>query len=64
MVKREHLIEKFGSEEAVSEHYRAMQLKSRETYVKNGSKGGFRGVSKEKRKEISKLGVEARQKKG
>lgn len=36
MVKHEHLLKKFGSEEKIAEHYRAMQKLSRLTYKGTG----------------------------
>ena len=57
--KRQRMIERLGSEEAVKEYYRNLQKKSRETYVKNGAKGGFRGMSPERLSEISSLGGKA-----
>lgn len=50
------LLEKLGSEEAVKEHYRAMQAKSRINYKGNG---GFRAQTKKRRQEIARLGGKA-----
>ncbi len=47
----------------LNDYFKENQLKSRESYVKNGSLGGFRGITPERRAEISRLGVEARAKK-
>lgn len=57
MPTKAQLLKKYGSEEAVSQHYRDMQVKSRENYK---GTGGFKGMNPDKVKEISKLGVEAR----
>ena len=57
--KHQRMVERLGSEEAVKEYYRAIQKKSRETYIKNGAKGGFRGISPERLSEISRLGGKA-----
>lgn len=54
--RKQRLLEKFGSEEALTEHYRELQKKSRETYVKNGAQGGFRALSPERLSEISSMG--------
>ena len=57
--RRQTLIAKYGSEEAVREHYREMQRKSREKY--RGT-GGFAYLKKHdlaKLKEISAKGNEA-----
>lgn len=51
------LILKYGSKEALKEKRREWQLKSR---LKYKGTGGLKAVSEEKRKEISRLGVEAR----
>lgn len=50
------LLEKLGSEEAVKEHYRAMQAKSRINYKGDG---GFRAQTKERLKEIASAGGKA-----
>lgn len=46
--------------ELVKEEMRAQQKKSRESYVANGSKGGFRGMSKERMEEIRAQALETR----
>lgn len=54
------LIERFGSEEAVRQHYQDMQRKSRRTYK---GTGGFRALKQnnpEKLKQIITMGVKAR----
>jgi hypothetical protein len=56
--KREQtLLKRLGSPEAVKEHYRRAQAKSRKNYSGNG---GLRSLTLERRKEIAMLGVEAR----
>lgn len=57
--RKQTLIEKYGSEEAVREHYREMQRKSRETYKGNGGFAYLKKHNPEKLKEISDKGNEA-----
>jgi len=54
--RRATLLQRLGSEEAVKQYYRDMQTKSRLTYVENGAKGGFRGVTHKKLLEIASAG--------
>ena len=56
MVKRKDLIEKYGSEEAVSEHYRQMQVKSREKYKGTGGFHHLKKTDPEKFKEVTSKG--------
>ena len=58
--RKQTLIAKYGSEEALREHYREMQRKSREKYK---GTGGFAYLAKnnpDKLKEISVKGNEAK----
>ena len=59
--KREKaLIAKYGSVEKLAEKRREWQAKSRESYVKNGSKGGFRAQTPEFRKQMGAKGGRSR----
>lgn len=51
--RRQTLLNKYGSEQALKQHYRDMQKKSRENY--NGT-GGLLSMTPERRKEISRMG--------
>lgn len=58
MPTREQWLERFnGDEEAMSQFFRDNQAKSRINYSGNG---GFRSLDKDKLKEISKKGAQAR----
>lgn len=55
MTSREHLIQKYGSKEAVSQHYREMQKKSQitrdgrkaaQTLIKNNGEDYFRELGR------------------
>ena len=63
MTTKAKLLEKFGSEEKISEYYRELQAKSR--LHPNNQKGNHKGGFSDKKfaKQASKLGVEARVKK-
>lgn len=65
MTNRDALLKKFGSPEAVSAHYKEMQRKSMQNpnKQKGNFKGGFKAIPTEYVKELSRRGVEARQKK-
>lgn len=56
MTTKKNLIDKFGSEEAVSEHYREMQKKSRLNYKGTGGFAHLKNHDPEKLKEISRKG--------
>lgn len=55
-------IEKYGSKEAVYEHYKAMQQKSmlNPSKQKGNHKGGFNYMTKEQLKDISKRALDIR----
>ena len=55
--RRQTLLDKYGSEEALKEHYRQMQIESRKTYK---GTGGLHKASKERRQEISRMGNKAK----
>lgn len=56
--RRQALIDKLGSEEAVSEYYREIGKKSAShpNRTKGTAKGGFNYMSKEKLSEVARLG--------
>lgn len=57
--REETLVRRYGSAENLAAKRKEWQAKSRVRYVENGSKGGFRGISEERLREISKLGNDA-----
>lgn len=61
--RRETLLKKFGSEEALKEHYREMQRKSREKYKGTGGFAYLKKHNPEKLKEISDKGNEVQKQK-
>jgi len=56
--RRQALVDKLGSEEAVSEYYRNLGKKSADhpNRAKGTAKGGFNYMDKERLKEVARLG--------
>lgn len=54
MVKKEDLIKIYGSAEAVSEHYRELQKKSRKNYKGTGGFASLKKTDPERLRQLSK----------
>lgn len=60
MVKKQDLIDKYGSPEKVSEYYRELQKKSRENYKGTGGFASLAKTDPEKLSEISRKAANKR----